>query len=53
MIDDSSLWQWVIVDSIVYDLSKFAEIHPGGISVLLDADVGAYPLPFLSALHIR
>lgn len=32
--------QWVIVDSIVYDLSKFAEIHPGGISVLLDADVG-------------
>ncbi|KAI5449682.1 hypothetical protein NCC49_004143 [Naganishia albida] len=30
---------WVIVDSIVYDLSKFAEIHPGGISVLLDADV--------------
>lgn len=31
---------WVIVDSIVYDMSEFADIHPGGISVLLDPDIG-------------
>jgi hypothetical protein len=38
----------------VYDLSKFAEIHPGGISVLLDADVGtslSLPLPSSCILH--
>lgn len=32
----------------MYDLSKFAEIHPGGISVLLDADVGTSSLLSLS-----
>jgi cytochrome b involved in lipid metabolism len=31
---------WVIVDSIVYDLSKFANLHPGGVGVLLDEEVG-------------
>jgi cytochrome b involved in lipid metabolism len=31
---------WVIVDSIVYDLSKFGAMHPGGIGVLLDDEVG-------------
>jgi cytochrome b involved in lipid metabolism len=31
---------WVIVDSIVYDLSKFGNLHPGGIGVLLDEEVG-------------
>ncbi|RXK38326.1 acyl-CoA dehydrogenase [Tremella mesenterica] len=30
---------WVIVDSIVYDLSKFGAMHPGGIGVLLDPEV--------------
>ncbi|KAJ7773186.1 acyl-CoA dehydrogenase [Mycena metata] len=30
---------WVIIDSKVYDLSKFASMHPGGVSVLLDEDV--------------
>ncbi|TXT15703.1 hypothetical protein VHUM_00206 [Vanrija humicola] len=30
---------WVIIDSIVYDLSKFARLHPGGAGVLYDADV--------------
>ncbi|WWC85396.1 uncharacterized protein L201_000259 [Kwoniella dendrophila CBS 6074] len=30
---------WVIVDSIVYDLSKFGNLHPGGIGVLLDEEV--------------
>ncbi|KAJ6619673.1 acyl-CoA dehydrogenase [Mycena sp. CBHHK59/15] len=30
---------WVIVDSKVFDLSKFAGMHPGGLSVLLDEEV--------------
>lgn len=27
---------WVVIDSKVYDLSKFTKFHPGGVSVLLD-----------------
>ncbi|TFL03927.1 acyl-CoA dehydrogenase [Pterulicium gracile] len=30
---------WVVVDSIVYNLSKFKDLHPGGASVLLDPEV--------------
>ncbi|THU77719.1 acyl-CoA dehydrogenase NM domain-like protein [Dendrothele bispora CBS 962.96] len=30
---------WVIIDSEVYDLSKFVDLHPGGPTVLLDDDV--------------
>lgn len=30
---------WVIIDSKVFDLSKFVNLHPGGASVLLDEDV--------------
>lgn len=30
---------WVIIDSKVFDLSKFASLHPGGLSVLLDSEV--------------
>ncbi|GLB40181.1 putative acyl-CoA dehydrogenase, C-terminal domain [Lyophyllum shimeji] len=30
---------WIVVDSKVYDLSKFAVMHPGGVSVLLDEEV--------------
>ncbi|KAF8298291.1 acyl-CoA dehydrogenase NM domain-like protein [Clavulina sp. PMI_390] len=30
---------WIVVDNKVYDLSKFANIHPGGTSVLLDEEV--------------
>lgn len=30
---------WVIIDSNVYDLTKFIDIHPGGKAVLLDSDV--------------
>ncbi|KAF8071704.1 acyl-CoA dehydrogenase [Lyophyllum atratum] len=30
---------WIVVDSKVYDLSKFAAMHPGGLSVLLDEEV--------------
>ncbi|RXW24272.1 hypothetical protein EST38_g1576 [Candolleomyces aberdarensis] len=30
---------WIVVDSKVYDLSKFAAMHPGGLAVLLDEEV--------------
>ncbi|KAG8765928.1 hypothetical protein FRC15_006690, partial [Serendipita sp. 397] len=30
---------WVIIDSKVYDLSRFANLHPGGLNVLLDEEV--------------
>ncbi|KAG6857227.1 hypothetical protein H0H87_007646 [Tephrocybe sp. NHM501043] len=30
---------WIIVDSKVYDLSQFASMHPGGLSVLLESDI--------------
>src|ERR1700761_1562965 len=32
---------WIAIDSKVYDLSKFAQLHPGGLSVLLNEDVGS------------
>ncbi|KAG8918275.1 hypothetical protein FRC02_002492 [Tulasnella sp. 418] len=30
---------WVIIDSKVYDLSRFSSLHPGGLAVLLDEEV--------------
>ncbi|KAI0322542.1 peroxisomal acyl-CoA-dehydrogenase [Amylostereum chailletii] len=30
---------WVIIDAKVYDLSRFAAMHPGGLAVLLDPEV--------------
>lgn len=27
---------WIIIDNYVYDISKFAKIHPGGAQILLD-----------------
>ncbi|KAG9005111.1 hypothetical protein FRB93_009981 [Tulasnella sp. JGI-2019a] len=30
---------WVIIDAKVYDVSKFARMHPGGLAVLLDPNV--------------
>ncbi|KAL0954862.1 hypothetical protein HGRIS_003798 [Hohenbuehelia grisea] len=30
---------WIIVDSKVYDVSRFAAMHPGGLSVLTDEEV--------------
>ncbi|KIJ51568.1 hypothetical protein M422DRAFT_65512 [Sphaerobolus stellatus SS14] len=38
---------WVVIDAIVYDLSKFAKFHPGGVGVLLDEEVGEAVLPML------
>ena len=40
--------QWVIIDSKVFDLSRFAAMHPGGLSVLLDEEVGAFVLATFS-----
>ncbi|KAH7912458.1 acyl-CoA dehydrogenase/oxidase [Hygrophoropsis aurantiaca] len=31
--------QWIVVDSKVYDVSKFANLHPGGAGVLYDNSV--------------
>jgi hypothetical protein len=33
------LSQWVIVDAKIYDLSRFANLHPGGRAVLVDGAV--------------
>ncbi|TDL25491.1 acyl-CoA dehydrogenase NM domain-like protein [Rickenella mellea] len=30
---------WVIIDAKVFDLSRFADLHPGGVSVLLDEEI--------------
>ncbi|PAV16666.1 hypothetical protein PNOK_0828600 [Pyrrhoderma noxium] len=30
---------WVIIDSKVYNLSRFKDLHPGGLSVLLDEEI--------------
>jgi cytochrome b involved in lipid metabolism len=36
------LGQWIIVDAKVYDLSRFANLHPGGRAVLLTANVAGH-----------
>ncbi|RDB25900.1 Very long-chain specific acyl-CoA dehydrogenase, mitochondrial [Hypsizygus marmoreus] len=30
---------WIIIDAKVYDVSRFKNLHPGGASVFLDADI--------------
>jgi cytochrome b involved in lipid metabolism len=35
---------WIIVDSRVYDVSKFANLHPGGAAVLLVDSIGTFPV---------
>jgi Cytochrome b5-like Heme/Steroid binding domain len=41
-------FQWIIVDSRVYDVSKFANLHPGGAAVLLVDSIGnSLSLPWL------
>jgi hypothetical protein len=32
--------QWVVIDSKVFNLSRFADLHPGGASVLYAGGVG-------------
>ncbi|BEJ13831.1 hypothetical protein CspHIS471_0310050 [Cutaneotrichosporon sp. HIS471] len=43
---------WIIIDTYVFDLSKFAQLHPGGPGVLLDDDVaGKDATTVFFALH--
>jgi|SRR5712672_3245676 len=44
-------FQWIIVDSRVYDVSKFANLHPGGAAVLLVDPIGNY-LFHIIASHV-
>ncbi|WFD33823.1 hypothetical protein MCUN1_000643 [Malassezia cuniculi] len=43
---------WIIIDSVVYDLSDFIDAHPGGEAVLLSEDVaGQDATEFFFGLH--
>lgn len=39
--------QWIIIDSKVYDVSRFANLHPGGSNVLFTDTVGEFNCPTL------
>lgn len=32
--------KWIVIDAKVYDVSRFADLHPGGANVLLAESVG-------------
>jgi prepilin-type processing-associated H-X9-DG protein len=40
--------QWIVIDSKVYDLSRFADLHPGGANVLYADAVGEIQVSRLS-----
>nr|GAT46153.1 predicted protein [Mycena chlorophos] len=43
---------WVVIDSVVYDLSRFADLHPGGPNVLfVDAVAGQDATQVFFGLH--
>ena len=31
--------QWIIIDSRVYDVTRFRKLHPGGMSVFIDEGI--------------
>ena len=33
---NTSLSAWIIIDNIVYDITKFAKYHPGGEALILE-----------------
>lgn len=43
---------WIIVDTAVYDVSKFADMHPGGSHVLLQV-AGKGQSPSASCLDVH
>ena len=45
--------QWIIIDAKVFDISKFKALHPGGLSVLLDPEIGIYSLPPIHSSSIQ
>ena len=32
-------FQWLIIDSKVYDVTKFKDLHPGGVSVFFEEGI--------------
>ena len=38
-----TIQKWIVIDSKVYDISKFANLHPGGTGVLLTEAIGKLP----------
>lgn len=47
--------QWIVIDSKVYDITRFKNLHPGGSYVFMEEDIGTFLthlLPILFQLII-
>ncbi|MCY3359265.1 hypothetical protein ECD73_03215, partial [Acinetobacter baumannii] len=43
---------WIIIDAKVYDVSKFANLHPGGANVLFAPSIGEDSSPLSNTVHM-